>query len=163
MTRSIREIPRGAGGNPWDNVPNQFGKYADYTQYAINKMILNDYPDPISGYQGYKWNIAGHAWKISSIDHLCIVVGPNCTSNVNSSSFPYYLEIYRHNSNVNWGAVNNQFYSPGLLPVEAGGANYLYTDGHVDYEPGNQTWLRTQFWNANPYADQHFAPWPNGY
>ena len=42
-----------------------------------------------------------------------------------------------------------------------GGENYLYSDGHVDYEPGDQLWLRQQHWYG-AYADQHFAPWPYG-
>jgi prepilin-type N-terminal cleavage/methylation domain-containing protein/prepilin-type processing-associated H-X9-DG protein len=158
-----------AGGNPVNNaqlgvgVPGAGNDGASAAcQYAINPMMEED-NDPNIDPPG-TWNIYKKAWKVTQVHHPVIVVGPNVMSSSYNTAWGWYLEIYRHNSGINWSGVSQSFYGNSEfvpLPAMKGGENYLYIDGHVDYEVGNQLWLRTQHW-VGAYADQHFAPWGYG-
>jgi prepilin-type N-terminal cleavage/methylation domain-containing protein/prepilin-type processing-associated H-X9-DG protein len=147
----------GPGGNPVNNAQGPTGNVGAgaFTQYAINPMMEDDqYSPPI-------FNINKKAWKVTQVTHPVIVVGPNTMTCPGQTDWEWYLEIYRHNSSLNWSGVPQSFYtSSTILPAMAGGANYLYIDGHVDYEAGNQSWLRVQHWYGQ-LADPHVAPWGN--
>ncbi|HEX4124044.1 MAG TPA: type II secretion system protein [Tepidisphaeraceae bacterium] len=147
----------GPGGNPISNAQGPGANVGGtaFTQYAINPMMLDDFNDPPI------FNINKRAWKVTQVTHPVIVLGPNTMTNFGQGAWEWYLEIYRHNSGINWAGVPQSFYdSTNVLPAMTGGANYLYIDGHVDYEPGNQLWLRTQHWWGQS-ADPRVAPWNN--
>jgi prepilin-type N-terminal cleavage/methylation domain-containing protein/prepilin-type processing-associated H-X9-DG protein len=146
----------GAGANPVNSSLAMNGAGA-VTQYAINPMMEDDQ-------LGGVFNINIKAWKVTQIDHPVIVVGPNTMTNFPFADWEWDLEIYRHNSDMNWSGVPQSYYDANgyVLPAGRGGSNYLYSDGHVDYENGNQPWLRIQHWQG-AYADSHFAPWPYGF
>lgn len=129
-------------------------KFFATPQYSINQMLMDD---PHSPFVTWNKRPGGLAWKLSQLRHPVVLVAENPISIKRDGNplspggaFPWYIENMRHNfprvppESVNDTVYNSIGINSNPLPDWGGGANYLWTDGHVEYINGGTLWVRKQ-------------------
>ncbi len=133
-------------------------------QYSINQMLLDD---PHSPYVVWNQRTGGLAYKLTQLRHPVVLVAenpicikPDGNALCPDSAFPWFIESMRHGfprvAPEGLGGGGGYAYS-SLLPKWGGGANYLWTDGHVEYVDGDTLWVRKQ--HSAMFSEPNFSPW----